>query len=188
MVIGVAFGLAAGYYDRLQTIIMRAMDVMLTFPGLIVALTVIAVLGPGVNNVMIAIAVSQIPQFARLVNGSVLSLREQLFVEAAQATGETDGAMLFRYILPNAFAPIMVQASLLIPSSIMVAASLSFLGLGVQPPTPEWGAMINLGREWMRTDPHLIFFPGVALMIVVLGFNLFGDGLRDALDPKLQQG
>jgi len=188
MLIGVALGLLAGYYDRLQTIIMRSMDVILTFPGLIVALTVIAILGNGINNVVVAIAVSQIPQFARLVNGTVLTLREQLFVEAGIATGESDSSILFRYILPNAFAPIMIQASLLIPSSIMVAASLSFLGLGVQPPTPEWGAMINLGRQWMRTNPQVMLFPGFALMTVVLGFNLFGDGLRDALDPKLQQG
>lgn len=188
LVIGVFFGLLAGYFSSLQAPIMRIVDVMLAFPGIIVALIVIAILGTGINNVVFAIAISRIPQFVRLVNGSVLSVREALYVEAARATGETDGSIIARYILPNCFGPIMVQTSLMIPAAIMTAASLSFLGLGVQPPQAEWGAMINLGREWMQAAPHVIYAPGFSLVAVVLGFNLLGDGLRDILDPTLRRG
>ncbi|MEX2356181.1 MAG: ABC transporter permease [Thermaerobacterales bacterium] len=183
---GVLAGLLAGYFTRLSGVIMRLMDVMLAFPGIIIALTVIAILGPGLNNVIIAVGISKIPQFARVVNGTVLAIREQAYIEATRATGATDIRIIFRHVLPNALAPIIIQASLEIPGAIMTAASLSFLGLGVQPPTAEWGVMLSESRKWMHMAPQMMIYPGIALMLVVLGFNVFGDGLRDALDPRLR--
>ncbi len=162
------------------------MDVLLAFPGIVIALTIIAILGRGVENVIIAIAIVQTPQFARLTHGLALSAQEQTYVEAAVAGGESDLAILTRYVLPNILAPIVVQISLLIPGAIMTAAGLSFIGLGVQPPTAEWGAMLQLSLTWGRLAPHITIFPGLALMLVVFGFNVLGDGLRDAMDPRLQ--
>ncbi|MBI4276900.1 MAG: ABC transporter permease [Armatimonadetes bacterium] len=186
LVAGVLAGLLAGYYDRLQGPLMRLMDVLLAFPGIVVALTIVAILGPGEQNVILAVGISQIPQFARIVNGMVLTIREDAYVEAARAIGASDPAILGRHIFPNTVAPLIVQASLLIPAAILTASSLSFLGAGIQPPTAEWGAMLSDSRRWMQVAPHLMIFPGIALMLVVLGFNVFGDGLRDALDPRLR--
>jgi peptide/nickel transport system permease protein len=184
--IGVTLGIVAAWYRFLRGPIMRLMDVLLAFPGIVIALTIIAILGRGVENVIVAIAIYQIPQFARLAHGLALSVQEQIYVEAAIAGGETDAAILTRYVLPNIVAPVIVQISLLIPGAIMTAAGLSFIGLGVPPPTAEWGAMLQLSMTWGRLAPHMTLFPGLALMIVVFGFNVLGDGLRDALDPRLR--
>jgi peptide/nickel transport system permease protein len=184
-VVGVGLGIIAAWYRWARALIMRLMDVLLAFPGIVVALTIIAILGQGIGNVIVAIAIFQIPQFARLSHGLALSAQEESYVEAALASGESAWAILTRYVLPNILAPIIVQMSLLIPSAIMTAAGLSFIGLGVQPPTPEWGAMLQLSLTWGRLAPHITIFPGLALMLVVFGFNVLGDGLRDALDPRL---
>lgn len=184
--IGVTLGVIAAWYRWTRGPIMRLMDVLLAFPGIVVALTIIAILGRGVENVIIAIAIYQIPQFARLAHGLALSVQEQIYVEAAVAGGESDAAILTRYVLPNIIAPIIVQISLLVPGAIMIAAGLSFIGLGVPPPTAEWGAMLQLSMTWGRMAPHMTIFPGLALMLVVFGFNVLGDGLRDALDPRLR--
>jgi peptide/nickel transport system permease protein len=185
-VIGVTLGILAAWYRPIRGIIMRLMDVLLAFPGIVIALTIIAILGRGLENVIIAIAIYQIPQFARLAHGLALSAQEQTYVEAAVAGGESDGAILGRYVLPNIVAPIIVQISLLIPGAIMTAAGLSFIGLGVPPPTAEWGAMLQLSLTWGRMAPHMTLYPGLALMLVVFAFNVLGDGLRDALDPRLK--
>jgi peptide/nickel transport system permease protein len=184
--IGVALGIFAAWYRWSRGVIMRFMDVLLAFPGIVIALTIIAILGRGIENVIVAIAIYQIHQFARLAHGLALTAQEQTYVEAAVASGESDGAILGRYVLPNIVAPIIVQISLLIPGAIMTAAGLSFIGLGVQPPTAEWGAMLQLSLTWGRLAPHMTIFPGLALMLVVFGFNVLGDGLRDALDPRLK--
>jgi peptide/nickel transport system permease protein len=184
---GVVLGMLAGYYRRLDMPIMRLMDVVLAFPGIIVALTTIAILGRSITNVIIAIGVYHIPQFARLAHGLTLSLRETVFVEGARASGESDIAILSRYIAPNCLAPIIVQTSLLIPGAIMTAATLSFLGLGVPPPTAEWGSMLQNSLQWAQLAPHVMIVPGLALMLVVFGFNVLGDGLRDAMDPRLKK-
>lgn len=186
-VVGVMLGILAGWYSGLQTPIMRFMDVLLSFPSLIVALTIIAVLGTTLPNLILAIAISVVPDFARLVNGSTLSARENTYVEAARAIGASDVRILTRYIFPNVLSPIVVQSTLLIPAAIMTAASLSFLGLGVSPPTPEWGAMLQGSLDYARTSPHIMIIPGVALMLVVFGFNVMGDGLRDVMDPHVRK-
>jgi peptide/nickel transport system permease protein len=183
---GVASGLLAGYYRSLNGAIMRVMDILLAFPGIIVALTVIAVLGPGLNNVVLAVGLSQIPQFARVVHGLALIVGETTYVESARSLGASDAVIVGRHILPNVLSPVIVQASLLFPDAILTGASLSFLGAGVQPPTAEWGAMLSDSRQWMQVAPHLMIVPGTALMLVVLGFNVFGDGLRDILDPRVR--
>jgi peptide/nickel transport system permease protein len=187
MVVGVTLGTLAAYYRRLDALVMRFMDMLLAFPGIIVALTIISVLGRGVENLIVAIAIVEVPQFARLAHGLTLGIKSRTFVEAAVAIGASDGLILRRYILPNCLAPIVVQISLLIPGAITTAASLSFLGLGVPPPTAEWGAMLQNSLQWSRLAPHVMVIPGLALMLVVFGFNVFGDGLRDALDPRLRQ-
>jgi len=185
--IGVTLGTLAGYYRWLDMPIMRLMDVLLAFPGIIVALTIISILGPGVGGLIVAIAIYQIPQYARLAHGLVLSMKEKVFVEAAIASGESDGAVLVYYILPNCLGPIIVQTTLLIPGAIMTAASLSFLGLGVPPPTAEWGAMLQNSLQWAPMAPHVMVIPGLALMLAVFSFNVLGDGLRDAMDPRLRR-
>ena len=184
--VGVTLGIISAWYRWTRAPIMRLMDVLLAFPGIVIALTIIAILGRGLENVIIAIGIYQIPQFARLTHGLALSAQEQTYVEAAVAGGESDSAILTRYVLPNIIAPIIVQISLLIPGAIMTAAGLSFIGLGVPPPTAEWGAMLQLSLTWGRLAPHITIFPGLALMLVVFGFNVLGDGLRDALDPRLK--
>jgi len=185
-IIGALLGMLAAYYERLDMWIMRLMDILLAFPALIVALTIIAILGNGVNNVVIAIAVYHIPQYARLAQGLALSVKQSTFVEAAVATGNRDRAIIARYILPNIMAPLIVQTTLLIPAAIMTAAGLSFLGLGVPPPTAEWGSMLQNSLQWAPMAPHVMIVPGLALMLVVFGFNVMGDGLRDAMDPRLR--
>lgn len=184
-IIGVSLGLLAGWYRRLETPIMRLMDVLLAFPGIITALTIISILGSGVENVIVAIVMFQIPQFARLAHGLTLTVKETTYVTAALSVGAAGGRIMGRHILPNILAPIVVQMSLLIPSAILTTAGLSFLGLGVEPPTAEWGQMLQDSLKWARLAPHVMVFPGLALMVVVFGFNTFGDGLRSALDPRV---
>jgi peptide/nickel transport system permease protein len=185
-IVGSLLGMLAAYYTRLDMWIMRLMDILLAFPAIIVALTIIAILGNGVNNVVVAIAVYHIPQYARLAQSLTLSVKQTTFVEAAVATGNRDMAILSRHILPNILAPLIVQTTLLIPAAIMTAAGLSFLGLGVPPPTAEWGSMLQNSLQWAGMAPHVMVVPGLALMLVVFGFNVMGDGLRDAMDPRLK--
>ncbi len=188
LAIGVTAGLIAGYYRGIvDTLIMRAVDIMLAFPGFLLALAIIAMLGPSLRNAMIAVGIGSSTGFARLVRGSVLSIRETDYVLAAQVMGASGTRIMRRHILPNALSPIIVLATLELPAAILIAASLSFLGLGAQPPSPEWGAMLVDGREYIQTAWWLITFPGVAIFITVLGFNLFGNSLQDALNPRLRQ-
>jgi peptide/nickel transport system permease protein len=187
-VIGVTLGLISGYYGGIiDEIIMRLVDVVLAFPGIILALAVAGALGPGLFNVMLALAMVGWTGLARVVRGSVLSVKQKEFVESARALGCTDLHIMTRHILPNVMAPVIVLATLDMAFIILAAAGLSFLGLGAQPPTPEWGSMLNNGRAFMRTAPHLTTFPGLAIMVAVLAFNFLGDGLRDALDPRQQR-
>jgi peptide/nickel transport system permease protein len=187
MVVGIILGMVGGYYGgTFDHLIMRLMDILLAFPGIFLAIAIIAVLGPGLTNLMLAAGIYSIPQFARIVRGSVLSLKEKEFVEAAKAVGEKDFNILFRYLLPNSMAPIIVQTTLRMATVLLTASGLSFLGLGVQPPTAEWGAMLSNARAYLITAPHVATVPGLAIMLVVMGFNLFGDGLRDSLDPRLR--
>ena len=182
---GVAMGVAAGYWGGLVDMaIMRLVDLMLAFPSILLAIAVVAVLGPGIDNVMVAVSIVLIPQFARLVRASVLTVREMAYVEAARALGTGDWRIIARSILPNCVAPLIIQTSLSLATAILDAAGLSFLGLGAQPPTPEWGAMLNSGRELLVKAPWVMTFPGLAIFAVALGFNLFGDGMREALDPR----
>jgi peptide/nickel transport system permease protein len=188
LVLGTALGVVAGYVGRWpDMLIMRIVDIMMAFPGIFLALAIIAALGTGLGNVIIASAIFLVPQFARVIRGSVLTLKEKEFVEAARALGEGDVSIIVRYLLPNSLAPIIVQTSLRMATVLLTASGLSFLGLGVQPPSPEWGAMLSNARAYMITAPHVATVPGLAIMLVVLGFNLLGDGLRDALDPRLRE-
>lgn len=164
---------------------MRVMDVLLAFPSLLLAIAIVTVLGPGLINALIAIGIVSIPAYARVVRGSVLSIRETDYVSATRSLGGNTYEILFKRILPNALTPLIVQGTLGIATAILDSAALSFLGLGAQPPTPEWGAMLGAERNQVFTAPHLVFFPGLAIMLTVLAFNLLGDGLRDALDPRL---
>jgi ABC-type dipeptide/oligopeptide/nickel transport system permease subunit len=185
IVIGVPVGAISGYYGgRLDIITQRFIDIMIAFPGILLAIVVVTVLGVGVTNVMIATGIASVPIYARLVRGSVLAAKEQSYVTAAQAAGIGDASIIFRHILPNCLAPVIVQSTFQIATSILWAAGLGFLGLGAQAPTPEWGAILSNGRDYIRTAHHLTTYPGLAILLMVLGFNLVGDGLRDALDPK----
>jgi peptide/nickel transport system permease protein len=187
LVLGTLLGMFGGYYGGLtDNVIMRFMDILLAFPGIFLAISIIAVLGPGLLNLMLAAGIYSVPQFARIVRGSILSLKEKEFIEAARAAGESDTSILFRYLLPNAMAPIIIQTTLRMATVLLTASGLSFLGLGVQPPQAEWGAMLSNARPYLITSPHVATFPGLAIMLVVMGFNLFGDGLRDSLDPRLK--
>jgi peptide/nickel transport system permease protein len=184
---GVILGLVAGYYGGwADTIIMRLMDVQLAFPGLLVAICIIAIIGPGLENVILAVGIFSVPLFARVTRGQVLSLKEQEFIVAARMLGAQDGRIMLSHLLPNAVAPLLVLCTLRIATAILTAASLSFLGLGAQPPIPEWGAMLSDGRAYLAVAPHVATTPGLAILITVLSFNLLGDGLRDALDPRLK--
>lgn len=186
MTIGVFLGIISGYYGgKIDTVIMRLMDIMLAFPGILLALAIVAVLGSSLQNVIIAVAVFSIPVFARIVRGSTLSVKKLEYIDAIRALGASDARIIFKHILPNVTSPIIVQATLSIATSILSASGLSFLGLGAQPPMPEWGAMLADGRNYMYDAAHVATIPGIAIVIVVLAFNLFGDGLRDALDPKM---
>jgi len=183
-IIGAVSGYAGGWSDNL---IMRIMDVLLAFPYLLLAIAVVAVLGPGLRNALLAIAIVEIPAFARIARSSVLSIKEMDFVTADRALGVSPTRILFRRILPNAMTPLIVAGTLGIGTVILSVAALSFLGLGAQPPTPEWGIMLAEERNNIFNAPHLLFIPGIAITITVLGFNLLGDGLRDALDPRLNR-
>jgi len=186
IIIGVAIGALSGYYGGwLDNILMRFMDVLMAFPSLLLAITIVSVLGPGIENALLAIAIVSIPIYARVVRASVLSVKEQTFVSASKALGASNLHILFYRVLPNAIPPLIVQGTLGIGTAILDAAALSFIGLGAQPPTPEWGTMLGSERNQLFTAPHLVFFPGIAIMITVLAFNLLGDGLRDAIDPRL---
>ena len=187
-VAGVVLGLIAGFRGgHLDSIIMRAMDVLIAFPGLILAIILVALLGPSIVNAMIAVGIVFIPSFARIVRANVLSLREKEFVEAAQALGMTDPYIMFRHILPNCLSPIIVQVTLFIGWAILTEAALSFLGLGIQPPTPSWGSMISEGRKFMSDASWTTTFPGLAIFFTVLGFNFVGDALRETLDPRQRE-
>jgi len=183
-VLGAVSGYAGGWTDN---IIMRIMDVLMAFPSLLLAIAIVTFLGPGLQNALLAIAIVNIPKYARVVRASVISIKEQDYVAASKALGASPARILFFRILPNSLPPLIVRGTLGIGESILEAAALSFLGLGAQPPTPEWGSMLGTERNQMFTAPHLVFFPGFAIMITVLAFNLFGDGLRDAIDPRLAQ-
>ena len=187
LTVGSVLGLVSGYFLGLvDTVIMRVMDAMLAFPGLVLALAITAALGPSLINAMIAIGVVSVPHFARLARGQVLLLRRTDYVEAARALGVSDRRIMARHVAPNMLTPIIVQASLSIAFAILTEASLSFLGLGVQPPTPSWGFMLNQGRDYLGQAPWLAVFPGIAIFLVVMAFNLLGDAIRDALDPRLR--
>jgi peptide/nickel transport system permease protein len=184
---GSILGLLAGFYRGLvDLLVMRLVDVMLAFPGILLALVIIAVLGPDLGSAMVAVGISGMPLFIRVVRGSTLTVRELHYVEAAQATGGGDLRVLVRHVLPNVLTPIIVLVTLGIPSAIVAGAALSFLGLGIKPPTPDWGEMLSRGRAFMSTAWWLTTFPGLAIALVVVAINRFGDGLRDALDPRMK--
>jgi peptide/nickel transport system permease protein len=168
-------------------ILMRLMDILLAMPSMLLAIAIAASLGPGLFNLMIAVGIANIPRYARITRGSVLSVREMEYIEAAKALGSSDLRILTRHIIPNCLAPLIIQGTLGVASAILSCASLSFIGLGIQPPFPEWGSMLSEGRQLIRELPHLTIFPGLAIMVTILGFNFLGDGLRDALDPKLRR-
>ena len=184
---GVAGGLVAGYYGgRTDTVIMRAVDLMLAFPGILLAMAIVAILGTSLFNLMLAVGIAAIPDYTRIVRASVLGARESEYVVAARVGGAPDRQIIVRHILPNVLPPIIVLSTLGIAGSIILGSTLSFLGLGIQPPTPEWGNMLSDGRSLMRHFWWVSFFPGLAIMLTVLSINLLGDGLRDALDPRLR--
>ena len=186
-VTGCVLGAIAGYYGgMLDNVIMRASDILMAIPSILLNISIVAALGSGLQNVMIAIGISSIPGYCRIMRASILSLRDQEFVEASRAAGAGSFYIIYHHILPNCLAPLIVQATLRIGSAILSCASMSFIGLGIVPPTPEWGAMLSSGREFLRDAPHLTTFPGLAIMFAVFAMNLMGDGLRDALDPKLK--
>ena len=186
-VAGCILGAIAGYYGGvLDNVIMRGADILMAIPSILLNISIVAALGSGLQNVMIAIGISSIPGYCRIMRASILSLRNQEFVEAARAAGAGSISIIYHHILPNCLAPLIVQATLRIGAAILSCASMSFIGLGIVPPTPEWGAMLSSGREFLRDAPHLTTFPGVAIMFAVFAMNLMGDGLRDALDPKLK--
>lgn len=187
-VIGTAFGLLAGYYEGWwDRVVMRIADVLFAFPGILLAIGIVAILGSGMVNVIFAVAVFSVPAFARLVRGNTLALKHLTYIEAVRSVGASDWTIITRHIFPGTISSIVVYFTMRIGTSIITAASLSFLGLGAQPPTPEWGAMLNEARADMITSPHIAIFPSLAIFLTVLAFNLLGDGLRDALDPKLDQ-
>jgi peptide/nickel transport system permease protein len=187
LIVGVPFGLVSGYYGgKIDFGIQRVTDMLLAFPGFLLALALVAILGVGLKNTVISIGISMVPIYIRLVRGCVLSVREEVYVEAARASGTRDAVILLRHILPNVMVPITVQTSLGMGTAILFAAGLGFLGIGVQPPTPEWGAMLGSARVYIFNAPHAATFPGIAIFLAVLSFNLLGDGLRDALDPRFR--
>jgi peptide/nickel transport system permease protein len=185
-VLGGLLGLVAAMSQgMIDTVIMRAMDAMLAIPGILLAIAIVAALGPGMSNVMLAVGISSIPSYARLVRGSVLSVREREFVEAARALGASTIRVARLHVVPNVLAPVLVVATMQMGSAILSAAGLSFVGLGAQAPTPEWGSMLSRGRESLRIAPHIATYPGLAIFLTVMGFNFLGDGIRDYLDPRL---
>lgn len=186
-VIGVPLGIFSGYYGRLlDTVIMRCIDVLLAFPGILLALSLVSVLGGSVRNLILAVGIFSVPAFARIARGSTMAVRKLEYIDAVRALGASDLRIIFKHILPNIISPLIVQATIRIAISILIASALSFLGLGPKPPTPEWGAMLSQARSYMYDHPHVALFPGLAIVIVVLAFNIFGDGLRDAYDPRMK--
>ncbi len=185
--VGVPVGLLSGYYGgKFDLVVQRLVDLLLAFPGFLLALTLVAVLGVGVTNVVVAVGLASAPVYVRLVRGVALSVRQQTFVEAARALGASDRRILFRHVLPNCTAPVIVQSTLQLGTAILTAAGLGFLGLGVKPPTPEWGTMLGEGQTYLFSSWYMATFPGLAIFLTVLAFNLLGDGLRDALDPRMK--
>ncbi|MDQ0273652.1 peptide/nickel transport system permease protein [Cytobacillus purgationiresistens] len=185
---GIILGVVAGYYGRwVDSLIMRICDVLLAFPGILLALAIVSVLGASTTNVIIAVAFYAIPTFARIVRGSTLTVKKLEYIDAIKAMGARDTRIIIKHILPNVLSPIIVQSTLYIASAIITASALSFLGMGTKPPTPEWGTMLAQGRSYVAQAPHITLFPGLVILLVVVGFNLFGDGLRDALDPKTKK-
>lgn len=182
---GVFLGVISGYYEgKIDAVIMAFTNLQLAFPMILFAILIIAILGPGIENTIIAAAFPSVPIFTRLMRSSVLIVKRLDYVEAARSLGANNLAIMLRHILPNGFAPVIIQTSLRTATILLTAAGLSFLGLGVQPPTPEWGALLSGGRAFLRTAPWIVVSPGIAIMLAVLGFNLLGDGLRDVLDPR----
>ncbi|MEK4026118.1 nickel transporter permease [Sporosarcina sp. FSL W7-1283] len=187
IVVGSILGIVAGYYGRwIDTIISRIFDIMLAFPSILLAIAIVSVLGPSLRNALIAIAIINIPNFGRLIRSKVLSIKEDEYITAAKAIGMKDLRILFSHILPNSMAPVIVQGTLAIATAILEAAALGFLGLGAEAPYPEWGKMLADSKDYLQNAPWTMIFPGLAIMLTVLGFNLMGDGLRDALDPKMK--
>ncbi len=185
--IGVPVGLASGYYGGTIDIgVQRFVDLLLAFPSFLLALTLISVLGVGIINVVVAVGVGTVPIYIRLVRGVALSLRQQTYVEAAQALGAAEGRVIRRHVLPNCLAPLIVQSTLQLGTAILAAAGLGYLGLGVRPPTPEWGTMLGEGQTYLLSSWYIATFPGIAIFLAVMAFNLLGDGLRDALDPRMK--
>lgn len=187
VIVGSFLGIIAGYYGRwIDTIISRFFDIMLAFPSILLAIAIVAVLGPSLRNALIAIAIINVPNFGRLIRSKVLSIKEEEYITSAKGIGMRDFRILFSHILPNSMAPVIVQGTLAIATAILEAAALGFLGLGAQPPDPEWGKMLADSKNYMQSAPWTMIFPGLAIMLTVLGFNLMGDGLRDAMDPKMK--
>lgn len=185
--VGIIFGAVAGYYGgAVDNVIMRALDIFNAIPQLLLAIAISSVIGGGLVNAILAIGISSVPMYARTARGPILALKDEQFVEAARSMDATDTRIIFKHILPNILSPIIIQVSQGVAHGIITAASLSFLGLGVQPPLPEWGALLSSSRQYIREYPYLVIVPGVCIAVVVLAMNLFGDGLRDALDPKLK--
>ncbi len=182
-IVGVTLGAIAGFYRKLDSVIMRLIDIMMAFPGILLAIAIVAALGPGLLNIIIAIGINEIPGFARITRSLVLSLREREFVTAARVAGSSGPGIVRRHIFVNLVSPITVYASLQVSTAVLVGATLSFLGLGIQPPIPEWGTMVSTAREYLAIAPHTFIYPTLAIFITVISFNLLGDGLRDALDP-----
>lgn len=187
VIVGCILGIIAGYYGRwVDTIISRFFDIMLAFPSILLAIAIVAVLGPSLRNALIAIAIINVPNFGRLIRSKVLSIKEDEYITSAKAVGLKDTRILFSHILPNSMAPVIVQGTLAIATAILEAAALGFLGLGAQPPDPEWGKMLADSKNYIQSAPWTMIFPGLAIMLTVLGFNLMGDGLRDAMDPRMK--
>jgi ABC-type dipeptide/oligopeptide/nickel transport system permease subunit len=187
LAIGLPLGAVSGYFGGwIDIVVQRIADILLSFPSFLLALTLVAMLGVGVRNVVISVGIMAIPSFIRLVRASVLSIRQQLYIEAARSIGASDARIIARHVLPNAMAPVIIQASLNLGYAISAAAGLGFLGLGVQPPTPEWGMMLGEARNYIFSHPYMVTFPGVTIFIAIVGLNLLGDGLREALDPRLK--
>ncbi len=187
VVVGGTLGSVAGYYGGMtESVIMRVTDIFLAIPSILLNIAIAAALGGGLVNMMIALGISYIPAYCRIMRSSIYSVRDQEFIEASRAAGAGDGYIILHHIVPNCLSPMIVQATLKVGAAILLCSTLSFIGVGISPPTPEWGSMIATGREYLRTAPHLTTFPGIAIMLAVFSLNLMGDGLRDALDPKLK--
>jgi len=185
--LGGVFGAVAGYYGgRIDALVMRVMDTIMCIPFMLLALAIVAALGPGLVNVLIALMLSMVPYYTRVIRSAILTVIGQDFIEAAKACGTPDRFIIVKHILPNAIGPVIVQATMSVGSMIIWAAAMSFLGMGIQPPTPEWGSMLSEGKDYMLYAPHLVIFPGMAIVLTALSINLMGDGLRDALDPRLK--